>query len=446
MPSHRASEPSAHIRRRNSPSRGLPRERRWGARVRPVRVLHVLAPAEAGGLERVVQSLAAGLQAHGEEHHVAAVLDHLVEHPMFAPLRAAGVRVHPLLIPARAYRVERTAIESLCRQIDPDVVHTHGYRADVVDAPVARRLGIRTVSTVHGFTGGGWRNRAYEVLQRMALRQVDLVIAVARPLAVHLARVGVPAAGIRIVPNAWCPDQVPLNAQHARATLGVPRDRFHVGWVGRLSWEKGADILLEAVARLKDLPIAVSVLGGGAERRALEGQARRLGIGSLVTWWGTVPAASRFFPGFDAFAITSRTEGTPIVLFEAMHSGIPVVAAAVGGVPDVVSANEALLVPPRDPVALAKALRDLYHAPHIGVLRAARARVRLSEHDEAPWLQHYHALYHSLWQPSRVMLSQEVVGMPWQASRAAHQVGRSRERLVTGVARHDPKVEGLAIR
>jgi glycosyltransferase involved in cell wall biosynthesis len=162
--------------------------------VRPVRVLHILAAAEIGGLERVVQPLAPGLQAHGEDNHVAAVLDRPVQHPMFAPLRAAGATVHPLLISPRVYRVERTAIESLSRQISPDVVHTHGCRADLVDAPVARHLGIRTVSTVHGFTGGGWRNRAYELLQRIVLRTFDLVIAVARPRAIHLASVGVPVA------------------------------------------------------------------------------------------------------------------------------------------------------------------------------------------------------------------------------------------------------------
>jgi len=398
---------------------------------RPVRVLHVLAPAEVGGLERVVASLAAGLQAQGEEHHVAAVLNRRVEHPMVALLRAAGVAVHPLLIPPRAYRVERTAVESLCRQVDPDIVHTHGYRADVMDAPVARRLGIRTVSTVHGFTGGGWRNRTYELLQRIALRQFDLVVAVARPLAVHLARIGVPADRIRMVPNAWCPDQVLLSAHRARATLGVPRDRFHVGWVGRLSWEKGADILLEAVAQLKDLPIAVSVLGDGPERPALEGQARRLGIGSLVTWHGTLPGAGRLFPGFDAFAITSRTEGTPIVLFEAMGSGAPVVAATVG-IPDVVSDNEAALVPPRDPAALANALRGLHQAPHIAARRTVYARARLSEYDELSWLYNYRALYRSLRQPPSVMGSEAVVGIAPTvlASMArAPQVGRPHESL-----------------
>ena len=175
---------------------------------------------------------------------------------------------------------------------------------------------------------------------------------------------------------------------------------------------KGADIFLEAVAQLKDLPIAVSVLGDGPERQALEGQAGRLGIGSLVTWHGTLPAASRFFRGFDGFAITSRTEGTPIVLFEAMGSGVPVVAAAVGGIPDVVSDNEAVLVPPRDPAALANALRGLYQAPHTAAQRADRARARLSEYDELSWLRRYRALYHSLRWPSHLMSSQEVMGMP----------------------------------
>src|SRR6185503_17629904 len=309
-------------------------------------VLHVLAPGEVGGLERVVQALTAGLVGRGHDLHVAAILDRPHEHPLFGPLRAAGVTVHSIPIPHRGYRLERAEIEALCRQLVPDLVHTHGYRADVVDGPIVRRLGIPVVSTVHGFTGGGWKNRAYELVQRMSLRQYDLVVAVARPQAIELGRFGVPAARIRVIPNAWCPDQTPFDVNRSRGALGVPRDRFHLGWVGRLSWEKGADVFLEAVGRLHDLPIAVSMIGDGVERRALEDKARRLGIGSLITWWGTLPGASRYFPGFDAFVMSSRTEGTPIVLFEAMRAAVPVIATAVGGVPDVVSGDEATLVPP----------------------------------------------------------------------------------------------------
>ena len=87
------------------------------------------------------------------------------------------------------------------------------------------------------------------------------------------------------------------------------------------------------------------------------------------------------------------------MLFEAMETRVPVVAAAVGGIPDVVSDNEAVLVPPRNPAALANALRSLYHAPHIAAVRAGRARERLNEYDK-PWLQRYQALYHSLPQSS----------------------------------------------
>jgi glycosyltransferase involved in cell wall biosynthesis len=364
--------------------------------VRTLRILHVLAPAEVGGLERVVLSLAAGLRADGHDIHVAAVLGRPAEHSIFAPLRRAGVVVHPLTIRRRAYLRERSAVESVCRQIHPDIVHTHGYRADVIDAPVARRLGIRTVSTFHGFTGGAWKNRAYELLQLFALRNFDAIVAVARPQAIHLVRSGIPASRIRVVPNAWYHDQDPLARRQARAAFRVPHGRFHVGWVGRLSWEKGADIFLDAVALLKDLPIVVSMVGDGPERLALEQQARRLGIGSLVTWWGTLPNAGRVFPGFDAFVISSRTEGTPIVLFEAMRSNVPVVAAAVGGVPDVVSGGQAALVSPRDAVALASAIRGVYHDPQMAQARASHARERLRDYDGASWVRQYGALYYSL--------------------------------------------------
>src|SRR5213596_1047289 len=122
-------------------------------------ILHIVAPAEVGGLERVVHGLACGLRGAGHEVHVVAVLASPVSSPSFlTPLAAADVQTHPLVVPARAYLRERRAIAELCRSVRPDVVHTHGYRPDVVDAGVARSQGLPTVTTVHGFTGGGWRN------------------------------------------------------------------------------------------------------------------------------------------------------------------------------------------------------------------------------------------------------------------------------------------------
>jgi glycosyltransferase involved in cell wall biosynthesis len=297
-------------------------------------------------------------------------------------------------IPSRAYLRERAAVAHLCRQVRPDVVHSHGYRPDVLDAGVARHLGTPVVTTVHGFTGGGWRNRWYEWLQCRALRRFDAVVAVSQPLVERLARAGVPRSRIHAVPNAWCEHARPLGREAARQALGLPQDGFVVGWVGRLSAEKGPDVLLDALPHVGELPLVVSVVGNGVERVALETRARALGLNGRVRWHGAAPDAGRLFAAFDVFVLSSRTEGTPIVLFEAMAAGVPVIATRVGGVPDVVSVADAALVPADDPAALAEAIRTVYETPSAAGRRARAARARLErDFGVVPWLKRYEAIY-----------------------------------------------------
>ena len=170
-----------------------------------------------------------------------------------------------------------------------------------------------------------------------------------------------------------------------------------MGWVGRLTREKGADLLLAAAGLLGDLPVAVSLLGDGRLRPQFEALAARRGLGERVRWLGNLPDAGQLFCAFDVFVLSSRTEGTPIVLFEAMAAGTPIVATAVGGVPDVVSSHEALLVPPDDPGALAAAIRCVHADSAAAVARARRARERLvSEFAPAPWLARYERIYRSV--------------------------------------------------
>src|SRR5437762_13024870 len=341
-------------------------------------VLHVVAPGEIGGLERVVQLLAQGQVCAGEQVHVALVLDRAnAGHALLDSLASDGVTPHPVVVPGRAYWRERAAIRELSRRLRPGIVHTHGYRPDIVDAGVARRLGIPTVSTVHGFTGGGPKNRLYERLQRRAYRRFDAVAVVSRPLVERLTQDGVPPHRIHFVQNAWRETTPPLDRPTAQRALGVQAETFRIGWVGRLSGEKGPDVLLDALVHLTDLPLSVSIVGNGAEQRSLLARAATLGVEQQVCWHGTVPEMAQYFAAFDVFVLSSRTEGTPIVLFEAMAAGVPIVAASVGGVPDVVSPAEAALVPPADPVALAAAIRAVYHDPVVARARAKRARVRL---------------------------------------------------------------------
>jgi glycosyltransferase involved in cell wall biosynthesis len=361
----------------------------------PMLVLHVVAPGEVGGLERVVQSLAQGQAQAGDDVHVAAVLDQAnADHPLLGALAAAGVGTHSIVVPSRGYWRERAAMFELCRRLRPGIVHTHGYRPDIVDAGAARRLGIPTVTTVHGFTWGGWKNRLYERLQRRAYRRFDAVVVVSRPLVDRLAKDGVPPHRVHFVQNAWQETTPLLDRATARRALGLREDAFVIGWVGRLSAEKGPDVLLDALVNLTDLPVTVSVVGDGPERRSLALRAPRFGVEGLIRLHGAVPDAGRLFAAFDVFVLSSHTEGTPIVLFEAMGAGVPIVATRVGGVPDVVSPAEATLVAPNDPVALAAAIRAVYCDPTAGRQRAELARKRVrTDFTPSPWVDRYAAIY-----------------------------------------------------
>ena len=372
-----------------------------GSEARPLSVLHVVAPSDAGGMESVVRMLAGGLHGRGHMVRVLTLEDAPArpDHPFAAALEAAGVEVVRLALPARAYLRERAAVAELCRRLRPDVVHMHGERPDVIDAGVVRRLGIPTVTTAHGFSGEGYRRIVYDALHRAALRRHDAVIAVSPALVGVLSgAVGVRRERVHFLPNAYdASAAAPLGRREARRTLGLPDEGFVLGWVGRLSPEKGADVLVDAASRLWDLPLVVSVVGDGAERAALERRAAERGVGDRIRWHGTVRGAAQLYPAFDCFALSSRSEGMPIALFEAMAAGVPVVAAKVGGVPDVVSAAEAVLVPAEQPDALADAVRRVHDEPGAARDRAGAARARLlAEFAPAPWLARHETLYRTL--------------------------------------------------
>ncbi len=359
-------------------------------------VVQALAPAAFGGLETVTAALAGGLMARGHEVIVAATVDDRGPHPFVERVRSAGVRVECLGQAPRAYHREWADLRRLIRRVQPSVVHTHGYRSDLMAGMAAGSLRIPRVATAHGFTGGDSKNRAYEWLQGQALRRFEAVVAVSRTMVEWLRRHGVKADRIHLLRNAWRPGPL-LSRAAAREALGISSQALAVGWVGRLSHEKGPDIFLEAMALLPELQVEASVLGEGALRPSLEAAAERRRSPSRIRWLGAVPNAAAHLPAFDALVLSSRTEGTPMVLLEAMAAGVPIVATAVGGVPDVLSTELAWLVPPESPEGLAAAIRECLTDRALAERRAAAAQRHLrSQYAVEPWLDRYEALYRQL--------------------------------------------------
>ena len=357
----------------------------------------MLAPGPFGGLESVAAMLAEEWAARGGDVGVVLTLD--TDRPVpdrWSALETAGVAVIRLPIGHRAYRKEWRLYRDTFRGWHPDIVHCHGYRPDILAGWAARSLGLARVSTVHGFTGGDWKNRLYERLQIRALARFDGVIAVSRPIHDRLAAAGVPQPRLTVIPNALRgPAHLPRAS--ARSRMGAPDDVLLLGWVGRISSEKGLDVMLAALPDLQDLPLKVSVVGDGPLRERLEAEAKRLGVADRIDWHGVVEGAARYVSAFDCFVLSSRTEGTPIALLEAMSASVPVVATAVGGVPDVLREDEGLLVPPEDPAALAAAIRVTLIDRTAAAERVRRARSRVSQDfAPAPWMERHANFYRTI--------------------------------------------------
>jgi glycosyltransferase involved in cell wall biosynthesis len=223
------------------------------------------------------------------------------------------------------------------------------------------------------------------------------VVAVSSPIAERLVKEGVPRHNVHLIPNGWAGGVDFLPRGRARRVLGLPDGRPVVGYVARLIPAKGPDVFVEAMLRLDDHSVCAAIIGDGSQRAQIEGAIRAAGGTDRFFMIGHLDDAAPLFKAFDLFVLSSRTEGTPITLFEAMAAGVPTVVTSVGGVPDVVTPMQSLLVPPEDPDALARAIREALRTPAATAERTCRASARLqSEFGAERWLHRHEMLYRDL--------------------------------------------------
>lgn len=253
-------------------------------------------------------------------------------------------------------------LRKLFRERAPDIIQTHGVKSHFL-IRLIRPAGTPWLAYHHGYTTENLKMRAYNQLDRWSLPAADRVVTVCTPFANMLAGRGVKRPRISVVPNSIEPhNEVAGESSSAlRGKWNLSGSAPVILAVGRHSSEKGHTYLITAAHLLRqeypELDFQMLLVGDGPERRRLESQVDQYGLRDRVRFTGHQRDAMPYYALANVFVLPSLSEGSPNVLLEAMLAKTPIVASAVGGVPETVeNGQSALLVQPHDPAALAQAI------------------------------------------------------------------------------------------
>jgi len=291
-------------------------------------------------------------------------------------------------------------LRKLVKRLNPDIIQTHFSKSHFLVWLSGVGRDRPWIAFHHGHTRSAFRLRIYHGLDRWSLRFPDQITAVSQAFAGQLAVQGIRQEKIAVLHNSVELPSAPSGTDSARlqatrSRLGIlPTDRVILA-VGRLSKEKAHADLVAALAcllRLKpELRVQLLILGEGPERANIEEAARAAGLQDVMKMPGHVNDVSEYYEMADLMVISSVSEGSPNVLLEAMAAGVPVVATSVGGIPEIArDQEEALLVPPRDPEAMARAiavlLSDNDTAGRLAATARSLAATKYSPEQRALWL------------------------------------------------------------
>jgi glycosyltransferase involved in cell wall biosynthesis len=288
-----------------------------------------------------------------------------------------------------------------------DVLISHTYKPNILGRIAAKRLGIPHIVVSRGWTGETLKVKAYEAADKLNLKFVDRVVCVSEGQARKVRKLKVAPERLSVIPNAARPEAFRRSNPEARPTLAgyfkAPPQKIVLA-AGRLSPEKGFGVLIEAMARLHETyPQAGCVIfGEGQEQEKLQSAIQSLGLESYVKLAGFCRTLDSLYEGADVVVLPSYTEGLPNVALEASAAGVPVVATAVGGTPEVVADGETgLLVPSGQPGPLAEAIHTILNDSDLAKRLGSQGRLRMErEYTFESQAKRYMALFESL-RPAR---------------------------------------------
>lgn len=363
-----------------------------------IRVLQLISSAGHYGAEEMVLILSKCLPSQGTECIVAAFDNvHRPNTALLEQARSRGITAEAVACRGRVDTQTVVRIREMMRRYGVNVLHMHGYKADVYGLLAAS--GCATVSTCHNWITNQFPERAYARIDRVVLRFCKAVVAVSRRVAMILEKSGVKPDKIHLVSNGI--DVSSYEAVIPTAQL-PPRtnDRCIIGVVGRLSPEKGIEYLLRAAAEvLHQAPKTLFVVvGAGPQAESLQALSKKLNIQNNVIFTGNLREMPGVYAALDILVMPSLTEGLPMTLLEALASSRPVIASCVGDIPSVIQdAHTGLLVQPQDVHGLTTAIMRLLNDPQIRSCIGRQGRILVEERFSASSMaRRYADIYRNL--------------------------------------------------
>jgi glycosyltransferase involved in cell wall biosynthesis len=267
-----------------------------------------------------------------------------------------------------------------------DIVHCHGYKATILSGLLPFRYGkIPYISTLHGWTSTKKYTKMwfYEWLDAMMVKRADRVVAVSQAMRENLRLKVLNINPVVIYNGIQNNGAYNIVAADSNLLKGFDNKKLKLISIGRLSKEKGFNILLNAVHHIKtkwNHDVRLFIVGEGPEKGNLMRLAQENGIGENVIFPGYMENACKVLKCFDIFVMSSLTEGMPITLLEAMRAGMPIVATAVGGIPEALEGGKCgRLVPSGSDLDLAYNIVELYENRSLREELSAKAKIRFQE-------------------------------------------------------------------
>jgi glycosyltransferase involved in cell wall biosynthesis len=333
-------------------------------RLRVVTLVDTLLP---GGAERLATTLAIGVDRSRFEPIVCVSRPLEAPSPLIDDLVEAGVPILRLHRPSRAAFWAWWPLVRLLRRQRVDVLHSHMFGSNAWGAVLATACRVPVfVAHEHSWAFEGVTLRPF-LDRELIARAADAVVAVSREDERRMIEVArIPPGKIRVLPNGIVP--LPPPRGDVRAEHGIRPDAEVIGTMAVLRREKALEVLFEAARLLvPEFPgLRVLVAGGGPEEGRLRAAVREQGLEGTIALLGLRSDVADVLAALDVAVFSSDREGSPLAVMEAMAAAKPVVATRVGGIPDIVEEGvQGLLVPPRDPRALAEAIARLLRDPQL---------------------------------------------------------------------------------